>query len=245
MVKLTVDGQFADDLEGAGPTRDNLVLRAADELMAAFPRKPIRGVRIHLTKRLPVAAGLGGGSADAAATLRLLDRLWSFGTDRETLATIGLRLGADVPACLTSRPLKAEGIGERIRPVSGIPELPLILVNPGVALPTRNVFRRLHPEERTAMWPVPPGFRTVIEFAQWLRLSRNDLFEPAKEEAKVVGTVVKAVSSDPECLFARMSGSGATVFGIFNTNAAAERAAARIHAAKPAWWVAVTRSGGS
>ena len=95
------------------------------------------------------------------------------------------------------------------------------------------------------MWPVPPSFRTVIEFAQWLRLSRNDLFEPAMDEAKVIGSVVKAVSSDPECLIARMSGSGATVFGIFNSHAAAERAAVRIHAAKPAWWVAVTQSGAS
>ena len=95
------------------------------------------------------------------------------------------------------------------------------------------------------MWPVPPRFKSLIEFAQWLRLSRNDLFDPAKAQAAIVGTVVKAVSSDPECIIARMSGSGATVFGIFNSHAAAERAAARIHAAKPGWWVAVTRSGGS
>ena len=244
-VKLSVEGQFADDLDRSAPMRDNLVMRAADELMAAFPKKPIRGVRLDLTKRLPIAAGLGGGSADAAAALRLLDRLWGFGASRETLAAVGLRLGADVPACLVSRPLKAEGVGEIIRPVSGIPELPMILVNPAIALPTRNVFRRLHPEERTPMWPVPPGFKSLIEFAQWLRLSRNDLFDPAKEEAKIVGTVVKAVSADPECLLARMSGSGATVFGIFNSHAAAERAAARLHAAKPAWWVAVTRTGGS
>jgi 4-diphosphocytidyl-2-C-methyl-D-erythritol kinase len=245
LVRLAIDGQFAKELERAGPVEDNLVIRAADELMAAFPGRPIRGVRLDLTKRLPVASGIGGGSADAAAALRLLDRLWGFDTSRDTLAAIGLRLGADVPACLISRPLKVEGIGERITPASGIPELPMILVNPGVALPTRNVFRRLQPEDRTPMWPVPPGFRTLIEFVQWLRLSRNDLFEPAKEEAKVVGTVVKAVSSDPECLIARMSGSGATVFGIFNSHAAAERAAARIHAAKPGWWVAVTRTGGS
>jgi 4-diphosphocytidyl-2-C-methyl-D-erythritol kinase len=245
LVKVTLDGQFADDLDRAGPPRDNLVIRAANELIAAFPGRPIRGVRIDLTKRLPVAAGLGGGSADAAAALRLLDRLWALGTGREMLAEIGLRLGADVPACLVSRPLRAEGIGEQVRLVAGIPELPLILVNPGIALPTGAVFRRLESSEGAPMWPVPPRFRSLIEFAQWLRLSRNDLFPAAQAEAKIVGTVVKAVSSDPECLIARMSGSGATVFGIFNSHAAAERAAARIHAAKPAWWVAVTRSGGS
>ena len=136
----SVDGQFADDLDRSGPTRDNLVMRAADELMAAFPKKPIRGVRLDLTKRLPIAAGLGGGSADAAAALRLLDRLWGFGASRETLAAIGLRLGADVPACLLSRPLKAEGVGERIRPVSGIPELPMILVNPRYRAPDPQRF---------------------------------------------------------------------------------------------------------
>jgi 4-diphosphocytidyl-2-C-methyl-D-erythritol kinase len=92
---------------------------------------------------------------------------------------------------------------------------------------------------------VPPRFKSLIEFAQWLLLSRNDLFEPAKAQAGIIGTVIDAVSSDPECLIARMSGSGATVFGIFNSHAAVERAAARIHAAKPSWWVAVTRSGGS
>ena len=175
--------------------RDNLVMRAADELMAAFPKKPIRGVRLDLTKRLPVAAGLGGGSADAAAALRLLDRLWGFGASRETLAAIGLAPRRRRPGLprLASR-CKAEGIGEKSSARSGIPELPMILVNPGIALPTRNVFRRLHPDERTPMWPVPPGFKSLIEFAQWLRLSRNDLFEPAKEEAKVVGTVAQGAS---------------------------------------------------
>jgi 4-diphosphocytidyl-2-C-methyl-D-erythritol kinase len=244
-VDLTIDGRFGDDLDRAGPVRDNLVLRAANELIAAHPGRAIRGARIVLTKRLPVAAGIGGGSADAAATLRLLDRLWGLGTDGKMLAEIGLRLGADVPACLVSRPLRVEGIGERTEPAAGIPELPLVLVNPGVALPTRAVFRRLASADGTPMSPIPRRFKSLIEFVQWLKINRNDLFEPAAAEAKIVGTVVEVVSADPECLIARMSGSGATVFGIFNSHAAAERAAARIEAAKPAWWVAVTRSGGS
>jgi 4-diphosphocytidyl-2-C-methyl-D-erythritol kinase len=245
LVSLTVEGQFAAELDRAGPPEDNLVLRAADALMTAFPGRPMHGVRLALTKRLPVAAGIGGGSADAAAALRLLDRLWGLGASRERLGEIGIRLGADVPACIASRPLKVEGVGERIKPAPGIPELPLLLVNPGIALPTRNVFRRLASPDGTPMWPVPDRFRSLIEFAQWLRMSRNDLFAPAQAEAKVVGTVVKAVASDPECIIARMSGSGATVFGIFNSHAAAERAAARLHAARPGWWVAVTRSAAS
>ena len=245
LVKVVIDGPFADDLRNSARPQDNLVMRAADQLMAAFPKKRITGVRLDLTKRLPVASGLGGGSADAAAALRLLDRVWGFGAGPAKLAEIGLGLGADVPLCLVSKPLRAEGIGERITPTPGIPALPLLLVHPGVAVQTANVFRRLTPAERTPMWPIPRSFLTIIEFAQWLRLTRNDLAEPAVAEARVIGTVVKTVSGDPECLFARMSGSGASVFGIFNSDAAAERAAARIHKAKPAWWVAVTRTAGS
>jgi 4-diphosphocytidyl-2-C-methyl-D-erythritol kinase len=243
LVKLTVDGPFGDELVGSTRPEDNLVTRAADELIAAFPTRPVGGVRLHLTKRLPVASGLGGGSADAAATLRLLDRLWNLRAGPSRLAEIGMRLGADVPMCLVSRPLHAEGMGERIRVTPSIPPLHLLLVQPGVQVSTRNVFRRLTPGERAPMWPLPARFASTIEFAQWLRLTRNDLLQPAVAEAKVIGTVVKAVSSDQDCLFANLSGSGASVFGIFNSRAAAERAAARIHEKRPNWWVAVTQSG--
>ena len=245
LVTLAVEGQFADELTATTAARDNLVMRAADELIHTHPRTPIKGVRLNLNKRVPIAAGLGGGSADAAATLRLLDRYWGWKTSRKRLAEIGLHLGADVPACLVSRPLKMEGIGEKLSPAAGIPALPVILVNPGVPVTTREAFRRLDGGERTPVWPLPGGFATVIEFVQWLRMSRNDLFEPAKAVAPVVARVVKAVAGDQECLFARMSGSGATVFGIFNTAAAAGRAAKRLGAAHPSWWVAVTTTGGS
>lgn len=245
LVKLTVDGPFGDELAGSTRAEDNLVFRAADELIASFPRRRIGGVRLDLTKRLPVASGLGGGSADAAAALRLLDRLWNLGAGPARLAEIGARLGADVPMCLISKPLQAGGIGERITLAPSIPALPLLLVNPGVPVATRNVFRRLAPGERPPMWPLPARFANRIEFAQWLRMTRNDLCEPAIAEARVVGTVVKAVAADAECLFANLSGSGATVFGIFNSRAAAERAAGRIHEKRPGWWVAVTQSGGA
>jgi 4-diphosphocytidyl-2-C-methyl-D-erythritol kinase len=245
LVKLTVDGPFGDELAGSTRAEDNLVTRAADELVAAFPRRRPGGVRLHLTKRLPVAAGLGGGSADAAAALRLLDRLWDLGAGPARLAEIGVRLGADVPMCLVSRPLHAEGIGDRIRVAPSVPPLHLLLVQPGVQVATRNVFRRLLPGERAPMWPLPARFSSVIEFAQWLRMTRNDLLEPAVAEAKVIGTVVKAVAADPDCLFANLSGSGASVFGIFNSRAAAGRAAARIHEKRPGWWVAVTETGGA
>jgi 4-diphosphocytidyl-2-C-methyl-D-erythritol kinase len=243
LVKLTVDGPFGDDLAGSTRAEDNLVVRAADELIAAFPQRRVGGVRLHLTKRLPVASGLGGGSADAAAALRLLDRLWDLRAGQARLTEIGVRLGADVPMCLVSRPLHAEGIGERIRVAPSVPMLHLLLVQPGIQVATRNVFRRLPPGERSPMWPLPARFASTIEFAQWLRMTRNDLREPAIAEAKVIGTVIKAVSADPDCLFANLSGSGASVFGIFNSRAAADRAAARIHEKRPNWWVAVTQSG--
>ncbi|HZP20475.1 MAG TPA: 4-(cytidine 5'-diphospho)-2-C-methyl-D-erythritol kinase [Bauldia sp.] len=245
LARLTVDGPFANDLETTTRPQDNLVLRAADELSREFGGHQYRGVRLHLTKRLPVAAGIGGGSADAAAALRLLSRYWGIEASAETLARVGLRLGADVPMCLVSRPLRAEGIGERIAPQPNMPALPLVLAHPGATLSTAAVFRRLPAGERTAMLPLPGRFANLIEFVQWLRLTRNDLAEPAAEEARAVTVATRVVAGDPECLFARMSGSGATVFGIFNSPAAAERAAARISAARPGWWVIATRAPGS
>jgi 4-diphosphocytidyl-2-C-methyl-D-erythritol kinase len=245
---LFLDGPFADQLSDSGPPRDNLVLRAARELSAlpgVHPDHKRPGARIALTKRLPVAAGLGGGSADAAATLRLLDRFWNLGTPRRELAALGLKLGADVPMCLVSRPLRAEGIGEKIAPAGGIPALPLLLLNPGVSVSTSAVFARLQSASGSAVWPLPERFASIIEFAQWLRMSRNDLFEPAREEAPSIATAVKAMAADPDCLIARMSGSGATVFGLFNSRTAAERAAVRLSTKRPNWWLAVTETGAS
>lgn len=244
-VTLTIDGQFAHDLADVGDSNDNMVLRAADLLTGAFPARPTPGLRLDLTKRLPVAAGLGGGSADAAATLRLLNRLWELGLGAAELASFGLRLGADVPLCLLSRPLRAQGVGERITPLIGIPPLPLLLLNPGVPVATPAVFGRLAPGERPPMPAVPSRFRSVLEFVLWLRKMRNDLTEPASALVPEIGRVLKALGSDPDCLLARMSGSGATVFGVFMSSEAANRGAERLHAAHPGWWLAVTTTGGS
>ncbi len=197
------------------------------------------------TKELPVAAGLGGGSADAAATLRLLNRLWRLGLALPELAELGATLGADVPACLVSRPARIEGIGERVTPVPGIPALPLVLVNPGVALSTESVFGWLRPADRTPLPPLPSRFGSVMELVFWLRKTRNDLFEPAAAKAPAIETAVRLLASDPDCMFARMSGSGATVFGIFFSPEAAVRSAERLREARPDWWIAVTGTGGS
>jgi 4-diphosphocytidyl-2-C-methyl-D-erythritol kinase len=238
-MRLVVKGPLAEALDKAAKPADNLVIRAATELTrAAGPRARLPAMKLFLLKRLPIAAGLGGGSADAAATLRLLDRLWQLDLGEAKLAEIALTLGADVPMCLQSRPLLARGIGERLTPVLGMPALPVVLVQPRAALSTTAVFARLAPGERTPLPPLPARFKSLLEVIFWLRQARNDLAEPAAAVSKSAATAAKALMRDPDCLFARMSGSGAAAFGIFASMKAAERAAARIAERKVNWWIA-------
>ncbi len=244
-VDLTVDGAFADDLEATTLPGNNLILAVALGLCEAFPDRSTGGVRLHLDKQLPIAAGLGGGSADAAAALRLLNRTWQLGLSDGELARLGLSLGADVPVCLASSPSRMRGIGEEVSPVPGIPPMPIVLVNPGISVSTGAVFARLGAGERTPLPPLPEPIGPLMEFIFWLRKTRNDLFEPAMAEAPLIEKAVRALAADPDCVFARMSGSGGTVFGIFMSSDAADRAAARLRASKPDWWVAATRTGGS
>jgi len=244
-IDLAVDGPFAEDLQANTAPDDNLVLAVARGLAEAYPDPSAGGVRLHLSKQLPVAAGLGGGSADAAAALRLLNRLWRLDLNHEQLVHLGLSLGADVPVCLLSRPARVQGIGDTVTPVSGIPAMTVVLVNPGIAVSTRRVFRRLEQTERLPLPKILEPAGSLMEFVFWLRKTRNDLYMPASKEAPLIEKAVRALAADPGCMFARMSGSGATVFGIFMSNEAANRAAARLHAAEPQWWVAVTRTDGS
>jgi 4-diphosphocytidyl-2-C-methyl-D-erythritol kinase len=245
VVELAVDGDFADILTETTRPKDNLVYTVADALIRAFPDRIPGGIRLDLTKNLPVAAGIGGGSADAAATLRLLNRIWRLGLTIPQLAGLGASLGADVPVCVYSRPARMEGAGERVTPVTTIPAMPLVLVNPGVAVETSAIFRRLKPAERPPLPPMPERLMSLMELVFWLRKTRNDLFAPACEAAPVIETVVRMLASDPDCMFARMSGSGATVFGIFLSIEAASRAAERLQDARPDWWIAVTWTTGS
>jgi 4-diphosphocytidyl-2-C-methyl-D-erythritol kinase len=237
-MRLTVKGPLAAKLADTAPS-DNLAIRAANELMRAASGKQgkLPPTKLILTKRIPVAAGLGGGSADAAAALRLLNREWHLNVSDDALARIALRLGADVPMCLTSKPLVAKGIGERITRVSGMPAMPIVLAAPGTALKTASVFTKLEVGERSPLPPLPPKFGSLLEVIFWLRQARNDLTEPATLVNKAAGSAAKVLMRDPDCLFARMSGSGAAAFGIFASMGAAERAAERIRDAKPSWWV--------
>ncbi|HVZ13244.1 MAG TPA: 4-(cytidine 5'-diphospho)-2-C-methyl-D-erythritol kinase [Bauldia sp.] len=239
---LALRGPFAGMLsEGTAPG-SNLVIRAASELSRLAKSAPAR--RLTLTKRIPVAAGLGGGSADAAAALRLLMREWQLTLDDARLKAIALDLGADVPMCLSSRPLIARGIGGDITPVSALPALSVVIAQAPVAVRTAEVFAKLPRAERAPLPALPARFNSVYEVVFWLRQSRNDLSEPAEAVSKLAGSAARVVGRDPECLFARMSGSGAAAFGIFLTREAAERAAGRIKQAKPAWFVtaATTRA---
>jgi 4-diphosphocytidyl-2-C-methyl-D-erythritol kinase len=245
VVELGIEGTFADSLAGTTRPEDNLVYAVADALIRTFPDRVPGGIRIDLTKNLPVAAGIGGGSADAAATLRLLNRIWRLGLTLSQLAELGASLGADVPVCVFSRPARMEGIGEQVTPVATLPAMPVVLVNPGVAVETGAIFRRLKPAERSPLPPMPERFMSLMELVFWLRKTRNDLFAPACAAAPVIETAARMLASDPDCIFARMSGSGATVFGIFLSIDAASRAAERLQEARPDWWTAVTWTEGS
>jgi 4-diphosphocytidyl-2-C-methyl-D-erythritol kinase len=227
---LAIEGPFAAGL-GAGP--DNLVLRAANTLRGA------RGAAISLTKNLPVASGIGGGSADAAATLRALARLWDV-----PLPDAGavLALGADVPVCLAGVSTRMSGIGEVLAPVS-LPPFAMVLANPGVAVPTGAVFSRLARRDNPPL-PAPGDFPDPAGLFGWLRSQRNDLEAPAVAAAPVIASVIAALAAQPGCALARMSGSGATVFGLFARESEAEAAAARLRAVEPGWWVAASEAGG-
>jgi len=230
-LSLDVAGPFASALS----TGDNLVLAAARRLADEVARLP--QAAIHLDKNLPVAAGLGGGSADAAAALAGLARLWQVRIGRDRLLAIAAELGADVPACLERHPLQVSGIGERLRPAPDLPPVWLVLVNPGLALPTADVFRKFDGGFSPAM-PIAETPADAAQLAAALRARCNDLEPAAVALAPDIAEVLQVLRDEPGVLLARMSGSGATCFGLTATGAEAAAAAQRIGRARPGWWVA-------
>lgn len=242
---VTIKGPFGRALAGGTTSTDNLAVRAAVELRKAAGKRVIAQTKLVLTKRIPIASGLGGGSADAAAVLRLLNREWGLDLTNARLDEIGLKLGADVPMCLASYPLVATGIGETIRAVSGMPAIPIVLAHPGEAVATASVFAALKPAERGPLPPLPNRFHSLLDVIFWLKKARNDLAEPAAAVSPIAVAAARALMSDAECLFARMTGSGAAAFGIFTTMDAAERAAGRLRQSKPGWWVVPAKTGAS
>lgn len=238
---LQITGPFGGAL-AASP--GNLVLRAQAALAAAGVALP--HLRLRLDKRLPIASGIGGGSADAAATLRLLASLAGRPPSLPELERLGAPLGADVPMCLRSVPLRAEGTGDRLSPWLGVPALPIVLVNPGFAVSTPQVFRRLERRDHPPIGNLPSAFADGQALADWLRReTRNDLEPAAISEAPVIADALAALRATSTCRLARMSGSGATVFGLYDDADNARRAASALAAERPGWWVVATRAAGS
>lgn len=233
--RFDIDGPMAGDL---GTSPDNLVLRALRGFRQLSGRTSPLAIRLQ--KRLPIASGIGGGSADAAATLRGLCRLHSWSIEAPALAALALSLGADVPMCLHGRPARVAGIGERIVPTAGQLAFGLLLVNPRVGVSTPATFQALERRDHPPL-PTLPAFDTVADLAALLAIeTRNDLEQPAKAIAPVIGDVLDAIASLPDVRLARLSGSGATCFGLFDDQAAAETARVQLTGSHPDWWVTPT-----
>ena len=241
-LSLVVEGPTA---ARAGPTGDNLVLKAARGLAERVPG--LRTGRFGLFKRLPAAAGIGGGSSDAAAALRLLATLNGLDLHGSPVIEAARSTGADVPVCLDPRARAMRGAGEVVGPPLGLPNLSAVLVNPGVVVPTPAVFRALglmtgesFGRDEPASVAVPaPGIDRHALLAS-LGAARNDLERPALALAPAIGEVLAALRATEGCRLARMSGSGATVYGLYDDCHAAARAAKAIRAARPEWWIKPT-----
>jgi len=232
---LTVIGPFAQGL-GGGET--NLVTRAVAAFRARWPDAVPTGLAMRLTKNLPVAAGIGGGSADAAAALRLMVSQSIQTIPVSELSDMAARLGADVPACLVSAPLLARGVGELLEPLPEFPELHIVLVNPMVPLATADVFRRLRAHDNYPLPALPSPLTRPVQLGIWLAETRNDLQPPAVKLVPVIGEIVDQLAQAQGCMLARMSGSGATVFGLFGSSGQAHQAAQLMRAQNPEHWVA-------
>jgi 4-diphosphocytidyl-2-C-methyl-D-erythritol kinase len=237
---LTTIGPLAS---ACGETADNLVLKAARLLGERVP--DLKAGSFTLDKVLPVAAGIGGGSADAAAALRLLAQLNGLALDDVRLLEVALLTGADVPVCLASRPCDMTGVGETLLPLS-LPKLPCVMVNPRVAVATKDVFSALGLRNgellvgfsdimQATAWPEAGA--SVEDWVEALAESSNDLEAPAMRIQPVIGEVIAALNATNGAWLARMSGSGATCFAIFENTAEAQRAAQTIQRDHPRWWV--------
>ena len=236
-LSLSVAGPFADGLSNEG---DNLVLRAARALaLAAGIGEP--GLAITLDKQLPIAAGLGGGSSDAGAALKLARDALGLSLDDAALAEIAAGIGADGPMCLHARAAWAEGRGDVLTFERGLPPLPALLVNPGVPSSTGAVYRGFDAEPSgRADRPAPPADWGASSVIDWLADQRNDLQAPAVALAPTIGEALSVTAALPGARLTRMSGSGATVFALFDTIAAAGAAGEALSAVQPGWWIRAT-----
>ncbi|MDQ0132982.1 4-diphosphocytidyl-2-C-methyl-D-erythritol kinase [Neorhizobium galegae] len=237
---FSVSGRFASLLPTSAEGKTgNLVLKARDLLRTALEDKGVSAppVAIHLEKNLPVAAGIGGGSADAAAALRGLMRFWNASLPDGELAALGLSLGADVPMCLKSEALMARGIGEELTALPDLPSLSLVLGNPLVGVSTPDIFLRLTQKENAAIGPFDS------DWIGFLKTLRNDLEPPARSLVREIDQISSLIGAEGTML-TRMSGSGATCFGIFPSFEAAEKAVENLNGQKPEWYFQAVRTVG-
>jgi 4-diphosphocytidyl-2-C-methyl-D-erythritol kinase len=223
-----------------GPMADNLVLKAAHALADRVAGLTLGS--FALSKRLPVAAGLGGGSSDAAAALRLLARTNRLAADDERLMQAAQATGADIPVCLDPRPRVMGGVGDILSSPLELPRVSILLANPGVMVATKDVFRslRLRSTSISVASPPVPRARAASDFIAALASFSNDLEAPAIELVPVIADVLNVLRSSPGCGLARMSGSGATCFGLFDRARSAAAAAAKLRAEYPSWWIRAT-----
>ena len=239
---LTVEGPFATAIE-----EQNIVLRAAQAMRAEFAGELTGGgqsigAAIHLTKTLPVGAGIGGGSSDAAATIKALCRLWEIDIAMPSVARIAAKMGADVPACMAARPVLVEGIGDQISPMLDLSPLSIVLINPAVPVSTADVYRRCVPATLPVTAAERPASVELADLVAWLDVRRNDLTVAAIQVAPEIEQVLSFLRNQPNCVLARMSGSGATCFGLFNDGSGAAAAATAATVAWPLWWSRAARS---
>ncbi len=244
LVELGINGEFADDLSNCD---DNLVTKAARALARTLSNKGIScpPAKINLQKNLPVASGIGGGSADAAAALNLLHEYW--GNLPIDLAKLAISIGADVPMCLDNTPKRVQGIGEKISPFHQLdphmPPMPIVLINCGEKISTPQVFNNLANKNQQPIAMNNVGkLSDVGMVADFLQTTRNDLQPVAVRHAPAIALVLNRFEESKGCLLARMTGSGATCFGLFDTNANADKARASIAKTHPDWWCVATNS---
>lgn len=238
---FAVSGRFAALVPAdAESSPGNLVLKARDLLRRALADKGIAApsVAIHLEKSLPVAAGIGGGSADAAATLRGLLRFWNASLPDEQLAALALSLGADVPMCLKGEPLMARGIGEDLTALPTLPAFPLVLGNPLTGVSTPDIFQRLARKDNTPIGPFDG------DWLAFLKTLRNDLEPPARSLVREINQISNMIGGEGAIL-TRMSGSGATCFGIFPSIETAQNAAENLNGQKPDWYFQAAQTVGT
>ena len=240
---LSYEGAFASDLKDSFVHEsDDLVLKAATALQQESGTS--MGAALQLTKSVPLGAGLGGGSTDAAACLRLLNSFWKLDWSMEALMTLGANIGSDIPACLMNAPCRMSGRGEHVTKIDTLPILFCVLVNPGVHLSTAEIFRKLNTlkidaDKRNTPNEKLPDLTTYEALYNYLQNTGNDLLSPAMEIAPSIGLVLDAISNTGADISA-MTGSGSTCFGLFKDEASARHAKEQLKELFPDYWVEAT-----